>query len=296
MWLFRQINRLIRSGAYVARDMTNLKTKQVKSQIRLATSLTIFATSVIGLGANLTKRASRAVARGGRGGKGKKQKSNYQEPKESFLSKRHRKKLEASERKAIENRKKADAYDAEIARIQEEESIDVALQQKLEAQREYEKNFVKPRAYNNPLNIPDAFYDVKILIEDKHEELLDNTLDNPVYYNGSGLVIKLNKTMSKEIYNNLYKPLLNSSISNDEAEPLFQKYKSDLEQGQNEPKMKEIIILPREFLNEKGDDYLLLSSPSKLLSKASIDYGKIYIPLFLDLLDWKDIIAERSYF
>lgn len=293
MFLFRQINSFIRSGAFLGKEMAKGQAKTTRAKFQLITSLTIFATSAVALGTTLVSKATRGVKNSGSGRKKQpnkqapthKESKVYEEsqylgePKESWFAKRKR---ENQARKNDPRTKSEREFD-ELQQMFNEESHKKSPNQ-------------EPIDFNDGKieGIPEGFYHVREYLNKEWKTYMNGKAK----YEGGYLIVPLFGNVSSVQWELMTKGTLKGKptfmYESEEKDKLLAKY--DLDRTDQVPKPTYIKVGASGLYDDKGNNYMKLGNEGQILTRLSVDYNKNYIPLFADLINQHYELKKNGFF
>lgn len=264
MGIFREFNRVIRSGAFALNSVIRNKERQGRASIRMWTSLTIFATNLVDFGSSVVRKATgKPSNKSKKPKKEKKEKQERVDNRYKYDENREKTLQEFSKiNKQEESTKTPDIYDKIYA---DEDSTNVNY-----VSEEYQvvlENMEKMKIY---FNYRDS------------DGLKFNNSENRYYINLYSNISKRNWGL---FMNNEVDGKHISSYSPEERE----KFLADFQQINTRDLIKKSDFSFDKFgiYDDKGLNYLQseFTSPSDILSALSVDYGKNYVPLFVEVLN-----------
>lgn len=299
MGLFRQINSTVRSAMFALNSVIKNKETQGRNSMKMVTSLTIFATSIIGLGSTLVNKARKKIKNSG-GSNNQKNYSNNQNPKRNKDNKE--KKSKNNNDKNLFNNNSASEGKSK-SQIKREELAELLTKQA----RENEKNLPPKEtiytpeffAKKNEYNMPPAFYDVYIDLKTNWNDYISGASNNPnIKYTGKSFEITLYPNASKLYWEEMLHGTINGKsvldYSPEERAKIMEKY--DPSKTAEFQKQQLITISPHGLFNQDGVNYIEdCENDSEILSRMSVDYGKNYIPFFNHLLSSTNTLMRRGY-
>lgn len=320
--LFRQINNTIKSGAFAVNAVIKAKSRQGIYNIKAATSLAIFTTSALNLGASLLNKARKSVSGSGSSGRsygsGNNNKNNNKKGnKKSSVDENNKiiAKKEAEKEMEDRNKKKKptisqalyDKYYNEDGTKKskyerDKEALDKLL---IKQQEERDRNAppkadlfqkIKPREPNNQLGIPNGFYTV---MEDMKKEYERYMIVSDVSYIQGRVYIPLYGTYSKAFEELSTSGTMFGKVdfeySPDERKMLNDKY--GIKASKDVTKQTLIIVGANGIYNEKEENYFKLTkNKSELMSRLSVDYGKNNLPFLYALLEYRERLETEGFF
>lgn len=311
MGLFRVIGRsvgsILKTGTSLVNTTIRGKQRQVTSTARLATQATVFATSVLGLGTSLIRKASRGLnksnskahTKSSPNSSSKGSKSNYQDEKVKNVEKppkktRKEKKIERAKAKQRREKEKLEEVERNYQEVLARNSDEYIVSLDEERAKERAKY-----TYDNPMNIPTGFYEVITDLKENWGVQIMNIHTDGVFYNGRGVEITLFPNMSKLEWEKYLHGTLKGKheleYSPEEREALIRKHR--LDRTKHIKKQQKIEIRPSGIYNEFGDNYFdICKNRSDILSRVSIDYGKNYLPLINHLFNCQETLERKGFF
>lgn len=299
MGLFRQINSTVRSAMFALNSVIKNKETQGRNSMKMVTSLTIFATSIIGLGSTLVNKARKKIKNSG-GSNNQKNYSNNQNPKRNKDNK-EKKSKNNNDKKLFNNNSVSEGKSK--SQIKREELAELLTKQA----RENEKNLPPKEtiytpeffAKKNEYNMPPAFYDVYIDLKTNWNDYISGASNNPnIKYTGKSFEITLYPNASKLYWEEMLHGTINGKsvldYSPEERAKIMEKY--DPSKTAEFQKQQLITISPHGLFNQDGVNYIEdCENDSEILSRMSVDYGKNYIPFFNHLLSSTNTLMRRGY-
>lgn len=299
MGLFRQINSTVRSAMFALNSVIKNKETQGRNSMKMVTSLTIFATSIIGLGSTLVNKARKKIKNSG-GSNNQKNYSNNQNPKRNKDNK-EKKPKNNNDKNLFNNNSVSEGKSK--SQIKREELVELLTKQA----RENEKNLPPKEtiytpeffAKKNEYNMPPAFYDVYIDLKTNWNDYISGASNNPnIKYTGKSFEITLYPNASKLYWEEMLHGTINGKsvldYSPEERAKIMEKY--DPSKTAEFQKQQLITISPHGLFNQDGVNYIEdCENDSEILSRMSVDYGKNYIPFFNHLLSSTNTLMRRGY-
>ncbi len=299
MGLFRQINSTVRSAMFALNSVIKNKETQGRNSMKMVTSLTIFATSIIGLGSTLVNKARKKIKNSG-GSNNQKNYSNNQNPKRNKDNK-EKKSKNNNDKNLFNNNSVSEGKSK--SQIKREELAELLTKQA----RENEKNLPPKEtiytpeffAKKNEYNMPPAFYDVYIDLKTNWNDYISGASNNPnIKYTGKSFEITLYPNASKLYWEEMLHGTINGKsvldYSPEERAKIMEKY--DPSKTAEFQKQQLITISPHGLFNQDGVNYIEdCENDSEILSRMSVDYGKNYIPFFNHLLSSTNTLMRRGY-
>lgn len=297
MGLFRQINSTLKSAMFAINSVIKNKETQGRNSIKMMTSLTIFATSVVGLGASLVNKARRKINSSG-GGSNK----GYSGKTTNSSGGSNNKKPKSTKNTNPLRKPTYDSGGKSKSQIKREELAELLTQQAIDGQKNLPKSetisspdFFKKK---NEYDMPPAFYDVYIDLKNNWEDYIAGISEPEIEYTGKSFEVTLFKNTSKIVWEEYVTGKINGKdaleYSPDERAKIMSKY--TLDKTIDFKKQNIITISPHGLFNEDGFNYMEeCEDDSEILSRLSVDYGKIYMPFFNHLLYLTRMLMRRGY-
>lgn len=294
MRLFRQINSTVRSAMFALNAVIKNKETQGRNSMKMMTSLTIFATSVIGLGATLVNKARKKIkSSGGKSSRGS-GRSSYKQDK-----------VKQPKENKSNNNYSNPTYNSggkSKSQIKREELAELLTQQAIEGEKNlppretiYTPDFFEKK---NEYDMPPAFYDVYVDLKDNWQDYIAGISEPEIEYTGKSFEVTLFSNTSKLLWEEYMTGKINGKdaleYSPDERAEIMKKY--TLDKTLDFKKQKILTISPHGLFNEDGFNYIEeCENDSEILSRMSVDYGKVYMPFFNHLLYLTRMLMRRGY-
>lgn len=295
MGLFRQINSTVRSAMFALNAVIKNKETQGRYTMKMVTSLTIFATSIIGLGTTLVSKATKKI----------KNSVSSNNTKNNAKNNSNNQKLNRNNDNNFNNSNNNNYVSGgkSKAQIKREELAELLTKQA----RENEKNLPPKEtiytpeffAKKNEYNMPPAFYDVYIDLKTNWNDYISGASNNPnIKYTGKSFEITLYPNASKLYWEEMLHGTINGKsvldYSPEERAKIMEKY--DPSKTAEFQKQQLLTISPHGLFNQDGFNYIKdCENDSEILSRMSVDYGKNYIPFFNHLLSSTNTLMRRGY-
>lgn len=281
MYLLRQINSVIKSGAYAVSSMAKGQIKTTQAKVKLASSLTIFATSVATLGFTLLGRITKKI------NKKQKKKSIYDNtPDEHERPKKSKKQKPEKEEDVVPKKTKSERN---YEKLQAELNKNAKNLEPI-VHDDFGIDYTKNHGYG----MPKGFYNVK-----KHlEEHFDDYLVREITYSGGKLTIETYGNLSKVQWELMTKGTLKGkpTFEHSKEEAALLREKHAYSRTSQDGKPKTIILGANGLYDWNGNNYFDLEDESEMLSRMSVDYNKQFTPFFAELINMHYKLAKSGFF